>query len=77
MLELVGAIEKRMTSLDADTSQAVTVLLERSRANLLSIGPDKISYEDSAPGPLVEAARLTVDRHFYVLRDGFILADNH
>lgn len=77
MLELAGAVERWKWSLDGDASQAVSALLDQSRESLLSVGPDKISNSDSAPGLLVEAARLTVDRHFRAARDGFILADNH
>ncbi|HUV61853.1 MAG TPA: BPL-N domain-containing protein [Thermoplasmata archaeon] len=77
MLELAAAVERWKWSLDGDASQAVSILLDQSRESLMSLGPDKISDSDSAPGLLVEAARLTVDRHFRVARDGFILADNH
>jgi len=77
MLELAGAVERWKRSLDGDASQAVSVLLDQSRESLMSAGPDKMSDSDSAPGLLVEAARLTVDRHFRAVRDGFILADNH
>ncbi|MDH3364382.1 MAG: BPL-N domain-containing protein [Thermoplasmata archaeon] len=77
MLELAGAIERRSGSIDGDTSQAVSVLLDRSRENLMSAGPDRVSDSDSAPDLLVEAARLVVDNHFRAARDGFILADNH
>ncbi len=77
MLELIGAIAGRRNSIDIETSRTVSDLLDKSRENLLSTGPDRIHDCDSAPGLLVEAARVTVDRHFRALRDGFILADNH
>jgi glutamine amidotransferase-like uncharacterized protein len=77
MLELADAIDRRRHSLHVETSQVVSALLDRSRESLLSTGPDRVCDSDSAPGLLVEAARIAVDSHFRVLRDGFILADNH
>jgi hypothetical protein len=68
LMELAGAISHRRHSLDSDTSQAVTGLLDRTREELLSLGPEKIAYSDSAPALLVEAARLSVNRHFNVMK---------
>ncbi|UCE44672.1 MAG: hypothetical protein JSU93_04470 [Methanobacteriota archaeon] len=77
MLELTTAIESRKSYLDNDTAQAVAILLDRSRESLLSASFDHDSNADSAPGLLVEAARLAVDGRFRAARDGFILVDSH
>lgn len=77
MLELAGAIESRKESLDSDSAQAVSVLLDRSREDLMSTGPEKVDDSDSAPALLVEAARLCVDHHFRAKRDEFILGHPH
>ena len=77
MLELANAIARRKKSLEEDTAQAVSIILDRSREGLLSAGPDGVSDSDAAPGLLVEAARITVDSHFRALRDEFILGDSH
>jgi hypothetical protein len=68
MLELVDAIERRMRSLDVDTAQAVSALLDESRESLLSLGPERVVDSDSAPALLVEAARLAVNCHFLARR---------
>lgn len=77
MLELAGAIESRKGALDADAAQAVSILLDRSREDLMSAGPENVDDSDSAPALLVEAARLCVDHHFRAKRDEFILAHPH
>lgn len=77
MLELAGAIENRKASLDNDAAQAVSVLLDRSREELMSAGPENVDDSDSAPALLVEAARLCVDHHFRAKRDEFILTHSH
>lgn len=68
MLELASAVEKRSGSMDADTAQKVSCLLDSAREDLLSAGPAKGSYSDSAPSKLVEAARACVDRHFMAMK---------
>ncbi|MGD9962710.1 MAG: BPL-N domain-containing protein [Thermoplasmata archaeon] len=68
MLELANAVEKRSGSLDADTAQEISCLLDKAREDLLSAGPLRAAYSDSAPSRLVEAARLCVDRHFEAMR---------
>lgn len=68
MLELASAIEKRAGSLDADTAQKVSSLLDAAREDLLSAGPRKAPHSDSAPSKLVEAARSCVDCHFRAMK---------
>lgn len=68
MLELAEAIAKRKDSLDDDTAQAVVDTVDRAREELLSVGPEKVAYSDSAPALLVEASRLAVNRHFDVMK---------
>ena len=68
MLELASAVEKRSGSLDADTAQAVSSLLDEAREDLLSAGPRRAAYTDSAPSRLVEAARSCVDCHFRAMK---------
>lgn len=68
MLELAAAVERRSGSLDADTAQDISRLLDEAREDLLSTGPLRVAYSDSAPSKLVEAARLCVDRHFEAMR---------
>ena len=77
MLELTTAIERRKSYLDSDTAQTVAILLDRSREDILSASFDRDSNAGSAPGLLVEAARLAVDGRFRAARDGFILVDSH
>lgn len=68
ILELVGAIEKRKTSLDGDVSNHVRSLLGRAREEVLSLGVRGVSEPDSAPALVVEAARVCVDCHFRARR---------
>lgn len=68
LMELVSAIARRRHSLGPDASQAVIGLLDRTREELLSVGPEKIAYSDSAPSLLVEAARLSVNCHFEAMK---------
>lgn len=68
MLELAGAVAKRRSSLGRDEARHVAELLDRAREELLSQGPAMAADTDSAPGLLVEAARLCANSHFRALR---------
>ncbi len=68
MLELAEAVARRASSLDADTAREVASMVDSARGELLSLGPGRVAYTDSAPAMMVGAARLAVDRHFAALR---------
>lgn len=68
-LELIRAIERRSTSLDSGTASRVAALLSKMRDELLSAEDGSFGDSDEGPRLLIEAARLTVDRHFQALRE--------
>jgi hypothetical protein len=43
--------------------------LEDARADMQSLGPERVESSDSAPSKLVEAARLVVDSHFRTMKE--------
>jgi hypothetical protein len=64
LLELADAVEGWSSSLDADSAGEVSSLLDEVASSLRSDRSGRQMTADSAPGALVEAARLCANRHF-------------
>jgi glutamine amidotransferase-like uncharacterized protein len=68
-LELVRAIERRLSTADGPLGDEVASRLMRVREEILEAESGSLLFADEGPERLVEATRLVVDNHFVVLRE--------